>query len=100
MHARQCVSPGWWPPPGPVSPRCPSLLDHVHRGLLGRGAGTVDADVAAPHLGLLVLVGALVRVDQPAGPAVAHLSVVEELVLLARGVRVLLVVLERVVEGG
>src|SRR6476661_10390614 len=64
------------------------LLDDVHGGLLGTGARTVDARVAAGHLRVGVLVGALVGSYEPTRPPVAHLGVADEVVLGGDGVRV------------
>src|SRR5690606_37718090 len=52
---------------------------HVHGGLLGAGAGAVDADVLPDQLRLHVLADAAVGIDQATGPPVTDLSVVEVL---------------------
>src|SRR3546814_6802085 len=50
------------------------LVDLVHGGLLGRGAGAVDAGVLGNELGRDVLPQALVRGDETTGAFVADLS--------------------------
>ena len=47
----------------------------MHGRLLGTRSGAVDADVGADQAGFGVLVGALVRVDEPTGPLVPDLVV-------------------------
>ena len=56
------------------------VLDDVDGGFLGRGGRAVDADVAGNQVLLGVGVGALVRAHQAAGPLVADLLVVAEVV--------------------
>src|SRR5215218_8001557 len=66
------------PPVSPERHSWPRVPDDVHGRLLRRGARAVDAGVPGVQLVVGVLGAAVVRVDQPAGPFVAHL-VVEQL---------------------
>ena len=55
--------------------------DHVHRGLLGRGRGTVDADVLADEVLLVVEPQAFVGSHEASGPLAADLAVADPVVL-------------------
>src|SRR5215203_567675 len=85
VHARAPAQPKVYRPRGvtQLRPGCGSLVvDDVHGGLLGAGAGAVDAPVRGPQLGVLVVGRALVLRDQAATTRVAHLTVVEVVVAL------------------
>src|SRR3712207_2964 len=76
-----------------------ALGDHVHGGLLGRRAGTVDADVEGERVALAVPVGTLVRGDQPARALGTDLTVVDVLDDLGVGVGLGLLLRDALVEG-
>ena len=53
----------------------------MHGGLFGAGRGTIDADILANQLLLLVRTDAAIGIDEPTGALGANLSVVKHIVI-------------------